>query len=162
MNITMLKLGNVIECKNGAKFLYCVCMNERMLVNLDGEGYLDTNYYTPDLRIEQCYRDDDIFIVYDIMKVYSDYTLQDLIWEREEKPPLSDYEKMFLLHIDKDFRFLLKTKEGKIMLFKDLPYRLNSSGNWSSPFEMCLPFNGIFNGIQVEKPYLISNLLEDE
>lgn len=162
MNITMLKLGNVLECKNGAKFLYCICMNERFLVKLDGEGYLDIDHYSFNLKIEQCYRNDDICVGYDVVKVYSDYTLQELVWEREEKPPLSDYEKEFLSHIDEDFHFLLKTKQGKIMLFKNLPYQLNSNGNWSSSFEICLPFKDIFNGIQVEKPYLISDLLEDE
>ena len=66
-----LKYGNVIETRNGDKYLVAYGYTDKVLVNLNDGIWVST-------PITSCYKEDltnvDYFDI-DIMKVYKDYTL---------------------------------------------------------------------------------------
>ena len=71
-----LNIGNVVELRNGLKFLFLG--RHKSLVELTGVGCTDIDYY--DENLTRSSRQES----YDIMKVYKDYTCKELLWERKE------------------------------------------------------------------------------
>ena len=152
-----LECGNVVEVRNGRKyFVYHSCTGKALTSLITGwsvgfDAYNENLTYSND------------FIDFDIMKVYKDYTCKKLLWERKEKPKLTEDEKAILRNLPKDYKWIARDKCGTICAFIDKPHKtgLGWSGNF---FGALVLFEHLFQFIKWEddEPYLIEELLEVE
>ena len=153
-----LKYGNVVETREGIKYLYH-CKNNDKFLNLDDDGFLWICDFDENLNIIDC--DNEL----DIMKVYKDYTCKELLWERKEAKLTKD-EKVILRNIYKEYKWITRDEEGDLAVHNVKPYK--SPEFWVSEsdiaWEYLVPFNNLFQFIkwEDEEPYLIENLLEGE
>lgn len=159
MNKSDLKYGNVVELRNKAVYLYN--LTEVPLLNFNGEEGKDISQYKKDLTfINNTYPE------LDIMKVYKDYTLKELLWERKEKPKLTDDEKAILRNINKKYRWIARDEDTMLFVFTEKPFKLDyywKCGN--EDYECCIYlFDHLFQSIkwEDEEPYLIEDLLKGE
>lgn len=158
-----LKFGNVVETRNGKRFIYIVYFRDD-LISLKGAGQVSLSYYKENLYRKN---DSEIDRDLDIMKVYKDYTLQELLWERpKDKPKLTNEEIIVLKILARKFNYITKDDEGNVCAFENEPtakteyswYNRNECGE-----ELDI-FNHLFNFIRFNdlEPTSISYLLEDE
>ena len=131
-----LKFGNIIETKNGKRYIYLECQ-KNVLIDLDGVNQVDLKNYNDDLtRKNNSKIDRDL----NVEKIYEDYTLTNLLWKRPEpKPELSAKERNILVQALSDgYRWIARDKNKEVWLFDTKPYKLNVCDEefWS---------NGIFN-----------------
>lgn len=149
MNKSDLKYGNVVELRNGDRYLFTSYIEygheEKVFVILTGEGY----YYFNSLNFKDNSKNSDLAIV----KVYKDYTLKELLWERKEKPKLSDDEKVILRNIAKEYNWIARDKSGYLILYKELYYGIGTK-----------LFKHLFQFIkwEDEEPYNIEDLLKEK
>lgn len=154
-----LKYGNVVETREGIKYLYH-CKNSDKFLNLDYDGFLWISDFDENLNIIDC--DNEL----DIMKVYKDYTCKELLWERKEpkeKPKLTEDEKAILRNLPKEYKWIAKDNNGPICVFIDKPEKIGYV--WSSEFfEVLSLFQHLFQFIKWEddEPYSIEELLKGE
>ena len=160
MNKDDLKYGNVVELRNGNKYLYNNIINKHQLINFNGIGYLDFESYNDNLSYKE-----EIYSEFDIMKIYRDYTCEYLLWERKEKPKLSYDERIILRSIDKCFKCIARDKNGILRIcvgerLSKMSYQWYSTCYYSQSF----PYTDLFTFIkwEDEKPYLIEDLLKEE
>ena len=149
-----LNIGNVVELRNGFKFLFLGKNKE--LIELTGIGCTAIDYYHENLtRINQ---DEN----YDIMKVYKDYTLTDLLWERKEKPQLNEDEKVILRSLPKEYKWIARDLSGMVYIFIERPEK--GQAIWYGCGQPMIPFYHLFQFIQWEdeEPYSIEELLGEE
>ena len=149
-----LKCGNVVELRNGLKFLFLD--RHKSLVELTGVGCTDIDYY--DENLTRSSRQES----YDIIKVYKDYTCKKLLWERKEKPQLTEDEKAILRNLPKHYKWIARDKNGQIFLYKNRPFK---SVFWVDACESPrLVFPHLFQFIKWEddEPYSIEELLREE
>ena len=149
-----LNIGNVVELRNGFKFLFLGKNKE--LIELTGIGCTAIDYYHENLtRINQ---DEN----YDIMKVYKDYTLTDLLWERKEKPQLNEDEKVILRSLPKEYKWITRDLSGMVYIFIERPEK--GQAIWYGCGQPMIPFYHLFQFIQWEddEPYSIEELLKGE
>ena len=154
-----LRLGHVIELRNGWLGLYSAW------------GIIDL---TDALRITFLERYDDSFTysdhttklsVYDIVKVYKDYTLKELLWERKEKPKLTEDEKVILRNLPKGYKYIARDQNMGLYIYLEKPYKITN--NWtdhvSSIYGISI-FKHLFQFIkwEDEEPYLIEDLLKED
>lgn len=93
-----LEFGNVVETRDGDRYIYIEYFKND-LIDLNGKNQVSLDYYKENL-IRKNGSEIDRFL--DIMKVYKDYTLQELLWERKEKKEqLTQEEKDYLKAIIK-------------------------------------------------------------
>ena len=159
-----LKLGNIIEAKNGEKFLVSKNKgeNNKFIVRLNGEGEGVFKGYSDTLEFN-------LNPKYDIVKIYEDYTLTNLLWERPEpKPELSAKERNILVQALSDgYRWIARDKDNEVWLFDVKPYKakycdlevwLNGFGNNAHPLILC---KDLFTFLHWEdkQPTKIKNLL---
>jgi len=80
-----------------------------------------------------------------------------LIWER--KPELSDVERVILMNIDKEYKYIARDKDEEIAIFKDRPIRVHDY--WSAEYAANFTFTNLFKMVkwQNEHPTNISDLL---
>lgn len=149
-----LKYGNVVELRNGEKCLYH--RSEVKLMSLDGNYFLNFNKYHENL-CDICDND------FDIVKVYKDYTCQELLWERKEKPKLTGTEKVILRNIDEEFKYIARDNNGLLYIYKNKPDKTYDLC-WCNSRGTCFGFKHLFKFINWtdEEPYLIEDLLEAE
>ena len=149
-----LECGNVVELRNGLKFLFLD--RHKSLVELTGVGCTDIDYY--DENLTRSSRQES----YDIMKVYKDYTLKELLWERKEAKPTED-EKVILRNLPRYYKWIVRDKCGTICAFINKPHKngLGWSGNF---FDALVLFEHLFQFIkwEDEEPYSIEELLKGE
>ena len=162
-----LSCGNVVETREGLKYLY---INDKKscyvdwLVNLDKKDFDIKNIYN--------YRDDltyDHMALHhlDIMKVYEDYTLKKLLWERKEKPKLTEEERIILKNINEHFEYIARNEDNRLYLYEKKPrkidygWQMNDDRTYFVDFYM---YDNLFQFIQWgdEEPYLIEDLLKEE
>ena len=144
-----LNYGNIVELRNGELYLTCNnCGLNRMFISLtDYRHYLPINKYNDDLiYFPECGCE-----YLDIVKVYKDYTLKELLWERPEKPHLTDDEKAILRSIDKCYTHIGRDNNGYLMLYGD---NVIGNGFWC--------FNHLFKFIKDNEEYLIEDLLKEQ
>ena len=149
-----LECGNVVELRNGLKFLFLD--RHKSLIELTGIGCTAIDYYHENLtRINQ---DEN----YDIMKVYKDYTLTDLLWERKEKPQLNEDEKVILRSLPKEYKWITRDLSGMVYIFIERPEK--GQAIWYGCGQPMIPFYHLFQFIQWEdeEPYSIEELLGEE
>lgn len=138
-----LKLGNIIEAKNGEKFLVSKNKgeNNKFIVRLNGEGEGVFKGYSDTLEFN-------LNPKYDIVKIYEDYTLTNLLWERPEpKPELSAKERNILVQALSDgYKWIARDKDNEVWLFDVKTYKakycgfevwLNGFGNNAHPLILC-------------------------
>ena len=154
-----LKYGNVVETREGIKYLYH-CKNSDKFLNLDDDGFLWIRDFDENLNIIDC--DNEL----DIMKVYKDYTCKELLWERKEEPKLTEDEKVILRNLPKEYKWITRDEEGDLAVHNVKPYK--SPEFWVSKSDIAreylVPFNNLFRFIKWEddEPYSIEELLEGE
>ena len=158
-----LKYGNVVEIRNGSKYLY-IGDNVNLIfktdfLRLDREDFdLLVSHYQNDFT----YNNRNLQHL-DIMKVYKDYTCKELLWERKEKPQLNEDEKAILRNVPKHYKWIARDKCGTICVFIDKPHKsgLGWGGNF---FEVLVLFSHLFQFIkwEDEEPYSIEELLKGE
>lgn len=162
-----LKYGNVVELRNGDKYLVIrkLQRNEMRLKSLDDGVYeIAINEFDSELKyetyIDLCCND-----MFDIVKIYKDYTLKDLLWERKEKPHLTNDEKTILSNIDKCFKYIARNENG-ILCISAGERLFKISGQWHSKcyYSQSFPYTHLFKFIKWEdhEPYLIEDLLKEE
>lgn len=151
-----LKYGNVVETREGIKYLYH-CKNSDKFLNLDHDGFLWICDFDENLNIIDC--DNGL----DIMKVYEDYTCKELIWERKEKPQLDEDEKAILRNVPKEYKYIARDKNGLIYLYTSRPSKSVSLWKTYGGVRLFL-FDHLFKFIKWEddEPYSIEELLKGE
>ena len=151
-----LKYGNVVETREGIKYLFTYHDEEDIFVDLTGDGY----YYFESLYFNTNYKNSALVI----MKVYADYTCKELLWEKKEKPKLTEDEKVILRNIDKDYKYIARDKDGAVCFHYVKPHK--ESYFWSSYNANYVSdlFPNLFKFIQWEddEPYSIEELLKGE
>ena len=161
MNKSDLKYGNVVELRNKAVYLYN--LTGVPLLNFNGEEGKDISQYKKDLTfINNTYSE------LDIMKVYKDFTFKEVLWERKEKPKLSDDEKAILRNIDKSYKWIARDNDSMLFVFTRKP--IKNDYYWKckdedEDDECCVYlFDHLFQFIkwEDEEPYFIEDLLKGE
>ena len=149
-----LKYGNVVETREGIKYLYHWKNSDKFL-NLDYDGFLWIRNFDENLK----YIDD--LNESDIMKVYKDYTLTELLWERKEAKPTED-EKAILRNLPKEYKWIARDLSGMVYIFIERPEK--GQAIWYGCGQPMIPFYHLFQFIQWEdeEPYLIEELLKGE
>lgn len=148
-----LKYGNVIETREGIKYLYH-CKNSDKFLNLDDDGFLWICDFNKNLKSIYDLNE------FDIMKVYKDYTCKEVLWERKEKPKLTEDEKAILRNLPKQYKWIARDKNGLIFMYAKKPRKCEYS--WGGCKYMLLPLEHLFQLIQWEdeEPYSIEDLLK--
>ena len=151
-----LEYGNVVETREGIKHLYH-CKNSAQFLNLDYNGFLWIRNFDENLK---CI--DDLNEL-DIMKVYKDYTCKELLWERKEKPKLTEDEKTILRNLPKKSKWIARDIDGCLYVYASKPKKRITMWEGSSGLPM-IPFYHLFQFIkwEDEEPYSIEELLEGE
>lgn len=160
MNKRDLKYGNVVELRNGDRFLYIGDKHNRT-VDFLNLARKDFDLFIHNYRYDLIY--DHIALNHlDIMKVYKDYTLKELLWERKEFPKLSDDERVILRNIDKEYKWIVRSLYGSIWVYRCKPDK--DEFGWNGRDLERLPFNHLFQFItwEDEEPYKIEDLLKGE
>ena len=150
-----LKYGNVVETREGIKYLYH-CKNSAQFLNLDDDGFLWIRDFDENLNIIDC--DNGL----DIMKVYKDYTCKELLWERKEKPKPTEDEKVILRNLPKGYKWIARDSSGMVYIFIERPTKLSCIWSGDSLLGRVIPFGHLFQFIQWEdeEPYSIEELLK--
>ena len=150
-----LEYGNVVETREGIKYLYH-CKNSDKFLNLDDDGFLWIRNFDENLNIIDC--DNGL----DIMKVYNDYTCKELLWERKEKPKLNEDEKAILRNLPKEYKWIARDLSGMVYIFIERPEK--GQAIWYGCGQPMIPFYHLFQFIkwEDEEPYLIEKLLGKE
>ena len=152
-----LKYGNVVEVRNGQKYVVCHNGCEKALVSLLNGWGTDIDFYNENLTYDYSIRG------FDIMKVYKDYTCKELLWERKEAPKLTEDEKTILRNVPQYYKWIARDKCGTICVFI---YKPPKSGlGWGGHFfETLVLFDHLFQFIkwEDEEPYSIEELLGEE
>ena len=155
-----LKIKNVVELRDGSRYIK-TCVEGYEFVICDNICVTSTlifplNEFDDDLKGSSR--------KFDIVKVYEDYTLKKVLWERKEKPKLTKDEKAILRIIPKTFKWIVRSYENILFLYEDKPqktryYWESSLGN----VESLMVFNHLFEYIKWEDelPTLIEDLLKE-
>lgn len=148
-----LKCGNVVELRNGLKFLFLD--RHKSLVELTGVGCTDIDYY--DENLTRSSRQES----YDIMKVYKDYTCKELLWERKD-PKITEDEKVILRSLPKEYKWIARDLSGMVYIFIERPEK--GQAIWYGCGQPMIPFYHLFQFIkwEDEEPYSIEELLGEE
>lgn len=152
-----LKYGNVVETREGCKYLYHI-KNQTKFLNLDCDGFLWTDGFDENLK----FYDDDLN-EFDIMKVYKDYTCKELLWERKEKPKLNEDEKAILkVLLNEKYNWIARDKNDWLYVYASKPKK--GITIWENTGSPMMPFVHLFQFIkwEDEEPYSIEDLLKGE
>lgn len=148
-----LKYGMVVETKSGRKYMYNY---RKEFVSLSGHSALDSDkHYANDLTAKvYCHEE------FDIIKVYKDYTCQELLWERKEIE-LSAAEGTILANLDCDFKYIARDEDGDLYIYKEKPSLLFECWNGIGGCEFSA-FNHLFQFVkwEDEEPYYIPDLFK--
>ena len=150
-----LDSGNVVEIRNGQRFLYHN-IDRNKILSIQGFTYLNLDDYDENLKCKIAYLN-----TLDIMKIYQDYTCKELLWERKEKPKLTEDEKAILRNLPKEYKWIVRDHIGSLWIFENKPN--NNIFGWFYSTASTLPFPNLFKFIKYEdkEPYSIEKLLEE-
>lgn len=152
-----LRYGNVVETRNGIKYLFH-SINCDKLLELKSLGYVNLDDYNENLKFSNVYLNE-----FDIMKIYKDYTLTELLWERKEKPQLNEDEKAILkVLLNEKYKWIARDKNDWLYVYASKPKK--GITIWENTGSPMMPFVHLFNFIKWEddEPYLIEDLLKEE
>lgn len=149
-----LKSGNVLECVSGNIFL---CTDSDIYINLQ-KGHL-------------CHASINNEV---IIKIYKDYTLQEIIWEKKKIPNLTEAERHILLSLSAEFRtdgYIARDEDETLGIYLCKPFKGDYIPAWEyddtssfSKFKRFDLFNHLFNFVQWsdKEPWSIAELLGEE
>ena len=152
-----LKYGNVVETRNGARYLYHCAISDKLL-HLESLGYVNLDNYNENLKFNNGNLNE-----FDIMKVYKDYTCKELLWERKEKPQLNEDEKAILkVLLNEKYKWIARDKNDWLYVYASKPEK--GITIWENTGSPMMPFVHLFNFIKWEddEPYSIEELLKGE
>ena len=149
-----LEYGNVVETRTGDKYLYNFVTGYKLLNLTTCGGYLELYTFNEDLT--NCHN------LFDIIKVYQDYTCKKLLWERKEKPILTEDEKVILKNLPKEYKWIARDIDGCLYVYASKPKK--GITMWESDGLPMIPFVHLFQFIkwEDEEPYSIEELLREE
>ena len=149
-----LKYGNVVELRDGTRYLY-YSFYDNSLIDLNGYFRSCLDAYSDELNHK-------LRCGLDIMKVYNNYTCSKLLWERKETPKLTEDEKVVLRNIDKDYKWIARDLTGMVYIFIERPEK--GQAIWYGCGQPMIPFYHLFQFIkwEDEEPYSIEELLKGE
>ena len=149
-----LEYGNVVETREGIKYLYH-CKKSDQFLNLDYDGFLWICDFDKNLKSSDGLNE------FDIMKVYKDYTCKELLWERKETKLTKD-EKVILRNLPKEYKWIARDLSGMVYIFIERPEK--GQAIWYGCGQPMIPFYHLFQFIEWEdeEPYLIEDLLKGE
>ena len=150
-----LEYGNIVETREGIKYLYH-CKHSEQFLSLDDDGFLWIRYFDKNLK------NSDGLNEFDIMKVYKDYTCKELLWERKEEPKLTEDEKVILRNVPYDYKWIARDIDGCLYVYESKPKK--GITMWESDGLPMIPFVHLFQFIKWEdvEPYSIEELLKGE
>ena len=155
-----LNSGNVVEIRNGQKFLYHNIDRSKIL-DIRGYNYLELNAYDENFNRKAGKSD-----IFDIVKVYQDYTCKEVLWERKKKPELTDVEKAILRnYLFNGYKWIARDKNDYIYVYITKPLTMSNT-LWISPYAYSygcdITFERLFQFVKwEEEPYSIEELLEE-
>ena len=154
-----LKNGNIIELRDGRRFIN-TCIEGFEFIRLDYTSATSTAIF-PLSEFEDYLKGSNITL--DIIKVYEDYTLKKVLWERKEFVVSTD-EKTILRILPKQFKWIVRSYENILFLYEDKPQKTRYC--WESSkgdIENLMVFNHLFEYIKWEDelPTLIEDLLKN-
>ena len=161
MRLEDLKFGNIVELRNGERYVLGVFGVHEFFISLNNGICIEVEKYNNNLI-------DKIFSTNDIVKVYKNYTLKEVIWKRrKEKPKLTDDEITILKNIKKRFKYIARDEDNNIFLYEEKPrkkdygWRLDDRDAYFVDFYM---FDNLFQFVKWEdnEPYLIEDLLKEQ
>lgn len=155
-----LKGGNIVETRDGEKYIFNYIEGKSYFICLNGAGFNPSKYYKNDLSIDDSNRESDI------VKVYKNYTLEELLWERKEPIKLTDAEKVILNNLDKRFNYIARDNNNNLFVYPEEPHK-RKPGHWSddsNEYGSLFVYDHLFKFIKWtdEEPYLIEDLLKEE
>lgn len=156
-----LKNGNVVELRDGGRYIK-TCIGGFEFIRIDYTSATETAFFLLN-DFEDGLKGS--MRTFDIMKVYEDYTLKKVLWERKEKPKLTEDEKAILRNIDKKYKYIARDDSDNLFIHNTKPKK--DGWEWSSDngvYRSLVMFNHLFQFIkwEDEEPYLISDLLEED
>lgn len=155
--------GNVVETRDGSRYIYTFAFgnssDSKDLIQLNSTtgGFSSTRMYTHYLK-----RENREYAICDIMKVYKDYTCQELLWERKEIE-LSDSERSLLGALPCEFKYIARDSDGELYVYDGKPSKHNESWFDDSVESGSMgAFSDYFTFIswEDEEPYYIPNLFK--
>lgn len=161
-----LKDGMVVELRNGDRYIL-MCNYFRKYSNC-----FNVDMINEDLTHNSEYRQYDILKVYTHNSIY--YTMNgmfedlELVWERKEKPKLTEDEKVILRNLSEEYEYIARDSYGDLYIYKGEPAK--GDGVWYyyiigvKDCSCEFPYNHLFQMIQWEdkEPTLIEDLLKEE
>ena len=149
-----LEYGNVVETRTGDKYLYNSVTGYKLLNLTTCGGCLELFRFNEDLT--NCCN------LFDIMKVYKDYTCKELLWERKDEPKLTEDEKVILRNLPKEYKWIVRDHIGYLWIFENKP--TSNIFGWFYSTASNLSFPNLFKFIKYEdeEPYSIEELLKGE
>ena len=158
-----LDSGNVVEIRNGQKFLYHN-IDRNKILDIRGYNYLKLTNYDENFNCMT-----GTSPIFDIVKVYRDYTCKEVLWERKKKPELTDVEKAILKnYLSKGYKWIARDKEDDLYVYINNPLTMSNT-LWISSYaysygcditsERLRLFQFIKRGD--DEPYSIEYLLEE-
>ena len=150
-----LDSGNVVEIRNGQRFLYHN-IDRNKILGIQGFTYLNLDDYDENLKCKIVYLN-----TLDIMKVYKDYTCTELLWERKEAKPTEDEKAILKVLLKEKYKWIARDKNGCLYIYENKPEKRISI--WGASGLAMRPFDHLFQFIQWEddEPYSIEELLEE-
>lgn len=145
--------GNVVETRDGSRYIYTFAFgnssDSQDLIELTSTtgGFSSTRMYTNDLK-----RGNREYAICDIMKVYKDYTCQEVLWERKEIE-LSDSESALLGLLPCEFNWIARDRGGELCVYKDKPSKLGtvwSNNRFGNKYEDINVFGHLFQFVKWE------------
>ena len=149
-----LEYGNVVELRNGDKYLYNFVTGYKLLNLTTCDGCLELFRFNEDLT--NCCN------LFDAMKVYKDYTCKELLWERKD-PKLNEDEKAILkVLLNEKYKWIARDKNDWLYVYASKPKK--GITIWENTGSSMMPFVHLFQFItwEDEEPYSIEELLGEE
>lgn len=160
----LLKVGRVVELRNGDKFFV---LPDRLIGR---DRSIDLQKYTKDLKVSFAgVSTADVIRIFNapmIDGVCWNFNIStrglELVWERPVKKVFSKDEITIAECIDKEFKYLIREKDDSFWAYVNKPVRFRDS--WETPFgeiSNMKAFKHLFQQIRFEdnKPTLISDII---
>ena len=154
-----LKAGMLVEYRCGERRMF-------MPYGLVKESGLVARYsckYNDDLIDIDGINDLDIMKVYDVFEDSFDFECEnrELLWERKEKPKLTEVEKTILENIPKEYKYIARDEDEELYIYEEKPRKVEEAWQWGGLYVDFGLFNHLFNFIKWEddEPNKIEELL---
>ena len=149
-----LEPGNVIELANGERYIYSNMFPD--LIDFTGSKFINLYDYD-ETSMKYKSGDDDR----DVRRIYSDYTLTTVIWERDIGVKLTETERAILSGLSHEYKWIARDEDGGLYIFKTKPRKGGVVNLWRGEFTSFEIYNHLFKFISWNDsiPRLITALL---